>query len=234
MQAFKNLILVGTSHIAEQSILDVEEVISLEKPEVVALELDKARFYGLINKQKGRLKFTDVKYIGLKGYLFAKLGEWVEKKLGSKVGVIPGQEMLRAAEVASKNGCKIALIDQKIEVTLKNFSKEITWKEKFRFFVDIIKGIFSKKQRIKFDLRKVPDKELINKMLKQVKEKYPNFYKVLVDDRNKYMAKKLVKLMSNYSKIVVVIGAGHEEELIGEIKNLQSIDSTPNSSANSE
>ncbi len=226
MQVFQNLILVGTSHIARESIEEVERTIIKEKPEVVALELDKGRFYGLVNKQRGRLKLRDVRLIGFKGYIFAKLGEFAERKLGSSVGVSPGEEMLKAAEVASRENCKIALVDQKIEITLKNFSKEITWKEKFRFFSDLFKGFFSKKHRIKIDLRKVPEKELISKMLSYTKERYPNFYKVLVEDRNKFMAKKLEKLMKNYSKIIAVVGAGHEEEIIEEIKILQDLDST--------
>lgn len=223
MQAFENLILIGTSHIAKQSVDEVEEIISREKPDVVALELDKGRFFALANNIRGRLKFSDIKNIGFKGYLFAKFGEFAERKLGSKVGISPGDEMLKAAEIAHKHGCKIALIDQTIEVTLKNFSKEITWKEKFRFFSDIVSGLLGGKQKIKFDLTKVPDKELINKILKQVKERYPKLYKVLVDDRNKYMAKKLFGLMKNYSKIIAVVGAGHEDEIINEIKILQRI-----------
>ncbi len=221
MQAFENLILIGTSHIARESIIEVEKIIEEEKPELVALELDKGRFFALVNEEKGRLSFKDIKLIGFKGYLFAKLGEFVERKLGGKVGVSPGEEMLKAAEIATKNKCKIALIDQKIEITLKRFSKEITWKEKFRFFADIVKGVFIKKYRMSIDLSKVPDKEFIANILKQVKVRYPNFYKVLVEERNKYMAVKLVKLMKEYSKIVAVVGAGHEEEIIEEIKLLQ-------------
>ncbi|MBS3168202.1 TraB family protein [Candidatus Woesearchaeota archaeon] len=220
MRRFKNLVLVGTSHIAKQSLIEVEEVITKENPDVVALELDKQRFYALIRKEKGKLKLQHIKNIGFKGYLFAKVGEFVERKLGERVGVSPGEEMLKAAELASKQGCKIALIDQKIEITLKNFSKELTWREKFNFIVDIFKGVFSKKHRIKIDLSKVPDQEFINKMLKQVKDRYPNFYKVLVTDRNKYMAAKLSNLIPNFNKIVAVVGAGHEDEIIEEIKIL--------------
>ena len=221
MQAFQNIILVGTSHIAKKSVEEVEEIITKEKPDVVALELDKGRFYALINDVKGRINIKDIKLIGFKGFVFAKFGEFVGKKLGGKVGAKPGQEMLKAAQIATKNKCKIALIDQKIEITLKNFSNEITWKEKFRFFFEVMKSSFSKKNRIHFDLTKVPEKELIVKILKQTKERYPNFYKVLVEDRNKYMAKKLFNLMKNHSKIVAVVGAGHEEEIIEEIKSLQ-------------
>ncbi len=220
MQTFQNLVLIGTSHIAKQSLIEVEEGILKEKPEVVALELDKNRFYALANKQKSRLRIRDIKLIGFKGYLFAKVGEFVEKKLGKMVGVKPGDEMLKAAEIASKTGCKIALIDQKIEITLGNFSKELTWKEKFRFVVDFFKGLFSEKYRVKIDLTKVPEKEMITAMLKQVKERYPSFYKVLVTDRNKYMAARLAKLMENYSKIVAIVGAGHEEEIVDEVKRI--------------
>jgi len=220
MRVFQNLILVGTSHIAKESIEEVERIINKENPEVVALELDRTRYYALINKdEKKKAGLKELRAIGLKGFLFAKLGEYIEKKLGKTVGVSPGDEMLKAAEVASQNKLKIALIDQKIEVTLKNFSKEITWKEKIRFFSDIIKGFLLRK-KIKFDLNKVPDKKIIEELLKATKERYPNFYKVLVEDRNKYMAKKLDKLMKNYSKIVAVVGAGHEEEIVEEIKSL--------------
>ena len=220
MQLFQNLVLVGTSHVARQSVTEVESVILREKPSVVALELDKARFIGLMKKEKSKINLGAIRTFGFKGYVFAKVGEFAERKLGSVVGVSPGEEMLKAADVGSKLGCKIALVDQKIEITLKNFSKEITWKEKFRFIFDIFSGMFSKKKRIQFDLSKVPNEELVEKLLEHVKIRYPNFYKVLVEDRNKYMARKLFILMKEYDKIVAVVGAGHEKEIIEGIKKL--------------
>ena len=220
MQSYKNLFLIGTSHIAKESIKEVEDVISKEKPEIVALELDKVRFEGLMNKETGKIQFKHIKEIGFKGFIFAKFGQYVSKKLGKYVGVSPGSEMVKAAEIAKKNNCRIALIDQRIDITLKNFSREITWREKFRFAFDSVINIF-KKEKIQVDLNKVPDKEIIVKLLKIVKDRYPNFYKVLVDDRNKFMAKKLFILMKNYDKIVGVVGAGHEEEIIEDIKKLE-------------
>jgi len=220
MQSYKNLFLIGTSHIAKESIKEVEDVISKEKPEIVALELDKVRFEGLMNKETGKIQFKHIKEIGFKGFIFAKFGQYVSKKLGKYVGVSPGSEMVKAAEIAKKNNCRIALIDQRIDITLKNFSREITWREKFRFAFDSVINIF-KKEKIQVDLNKVPDKEIIVKLLKIVKDRYPNFYKVLVDDRNKFMAKKLFILMQNYEKIVAVVGAGHEDEILEEIKKLE-------------
>ncbi len=220
MQAFKNLILIGTSHIAAQSIEEVEEVISKEKPDVVALELDQARFYGLVNGIKGDVSLKDIRRIGFKGYVFAKVGQFAERKVGNMVGISPGDEMLKASKIAAKEGCRIALIDQRIDITLKRFSKEITWKEKFRFVSDIVKSIFSKKHRMKFDLTKVPEKELIKKILDYTKDRYPNFYKVLVEERNVFMAEKLFNLMQTQNKVVAVVGAGHEDGIIDELKRL--------------
>lgn len=216
---YKNLIIIGTSHISIESVKEVENVIGEKKPEIVALELDKPRFRALMyGGDKPGLK--DIFRIGIKGYIFSLIGAYTEKKLGKIVDVSPGSEMKRAAEVAKENGFRIALIDQGIDVTLKRFSKEITWKEKFRFLFDLIKGIF-KKEQISFDLNKVPSDEIIKKMLDHVKKRYPNVYKVLVYERNLVMAKHLYSLMGNYNHIVAVVGAGHCDDLIEEIKCLE-------------
>jgi len=82
--------------------------------------------------------------------------------------------------------------------------------------------MFSRKNKIKIDLTKVPEKEFIKQLIDQVKERYPNFYKVVIEDRNKVMAKNLYTLISknNNSKILAIIGAGHEEDLIQELKRV--------------
>lgn len=223
---YKNLTIIGTSHIAKQSLEEVEKIIEEQKPEIIAIELDKKRYYALISNVKRKVRLSDILKIGVKGYLFNIIGAWVEKKLGSIVGVEPGSEMKKAISLAKKNNAKIALIDQDIEITLSRISKEFTWKEKFRVAADILKGIFFKKSELKklgvkeLDLTKVPPQELINKLIKNVKKRYPNFYKVLIEERNQVMSKNLVNLMSNNpeKRIVAIVGAGHEEEMMKIIK----------------
>ncbi|MBI4918718.1 TraB/GumN family protein [archaeon] len=222
---YKNIILLGTSHIAKESLEKVEKVISDEKPDLVCLELDKKRLLGLLSKRtKGRLSLKDIMRIGVKGYLFSLIGGYVQEKLGKKVGIIPGSDMLHAFKVAKKNQIKIALIDQDIEVTLKKFSKAITWKEKGRFVLDLIKGLVFRKKILNFDLTRVPEEELIQKLLAEVKERYPNVYRVLVHERNVFMAKHLSEFSKNNpdKKIIAVIGAGHEKEMIKLIKRYTS------------
>ena len=210
-----NIILIGTSHISPDSLKEVKKIIESEKPDFVAIELDKKRLVALM--QKGKKKgpgLRDVKRLGFKGWVFGALGSWVERSLGKKVGVSPGDEMLTAIRCAAKSGAKVALIDRDIEVTLKRFGKALSWKEKWNFFVDIIKGIFGFSS-FKFDVSKVPSKQIIVKLLEEVKRRYPNIYRVLITERNVYMVKALTTLAKTHpdAKIVAVVGAGHEQDI---------------------
>ena len=216
---YKNLMIIGTSHIAKQSLEDVEKAIEGWKPDIVALELDNRRLYSMFRKP-GKIRLYDIKRIGIKGFIFSLIGAWAEKKLGNMVGVAPGSEMKNAVRLARKNNIKIALIDQDIEITLRRFSKSLTWKEKWNFFADILKAIFSRKDVIEFDLTKVPSKKVIKKLIEHVKERYPNVYKVLIEERNEVMANNLHKIMSEYpsKRILAIIGAGHEDDILNLIK----------------
>jgi pheromone shutdown-related protein TraB len=216
---YNNLTIIGTSHIAKQSLEEVEKAIVEDKPDIVALELDRRRLYGLF-KEPGKVRIYDIKRVGVKGFLFSLVGAWAEKKLGKVVGVAPGSEMKKAVRLAKKNKIKIALIDQDIEITLRRFSKSLTWKEKWNFFVDIVKAIFVRKKVIEFDLTKVPSKKVIKKLINHVRGRYPNVYNVLIEERNQVMAENLKKIIDIHpdKKILAIIGAGHEEDILDLIK----------------
>ena len=226
---YKNLTIIGTSHIAQQSLDEVKRAIEEEKPNIVALELDKQRLYALMSTKKEKIRLYNIFRIGVKGFLFSLIGAWAEKKLGEYVGVTPGSEMKQAIRLAKKNNMKIALIDQDIEITLKRLSKSLTWKEKWNFIVDVFKAIVLRKKEVEFDLRTVPSKKVIKKLIDKVKKRYPNIYKVLVKERNEVMAKKLARLMKDKpdDKLLAIVGAGHEEDIIDLIeRDINKIDIT--------
>jgi len=75
---YKNITIIGTSHIAKQSIEDVKNTINNEKPDIIALELDRKRLYSLVHKGEGKIRIRDIFKIGIKGYLFLKFGSWAE------------------------------------------------------------------------------------------------------------------------------------------------------------
>ncbi len=219
MIIYRNLTIIGTSHIAKESIVEVKKNINEQKPDIVALELDRLRFEALFYNKKRKTSLRDIFDIGIKGFLFNLIGAYVENKLGKMVNVKPGSEMKAAIFAAKENKADIALIDQDIRITLKSLSKAFGWKERFKFLADLIRNIF-KREKINIDLTKVPDKALVKKLTGRIKKDYPSIYKALIEDRNKVMAKNLYKLMSTDKKIIAVVGAGHEDDIIDLMKKM--------------
>ena len=223
---YLNLTLIGTSHIAKQSVNEVRTAIT-DETDIVAVELDPRRLHALMHNVKNKLSLSDITRVGLTGFLFAAIGAWAQKKLGKVVNISPGADMLAAVKEAKRKNKQVFLIDQDIAVTLNRLSMTITWKEKLRFPYDIIKAVLFRKSEMErlglkdLDLSKVPPKDLIKKLTDELRQKYPNVHKVLVAERNTIMAKKISALMQQYpdKKIVAVIGAGHEEEMLDLIRN---------------
>ncbi|MEM2915809.1 MAG: TraB/GumN family protein [Candidatus Woesearchaeota archaeon] len=213
---FKNLVIIGTSHIAAESVAEVAKAMQEEQPGIVAIELDHKRLMALLHPRNAKASWKNIRSIGFKGWLFSIIGAWVEKKLGEKVGIKPGAEMLQAVKAAKALRIPIALVDQDIEITLKRFSETLSWKEKWHLFVDVIKGLIFRRSEFSFDLSTVPSQKLIEKMIRQVRKRYPNIYRVLVTERNQIMAKNMAHLMANNpdKKVVAIVGAGHEKELL--------------------
>jgi pheromone shutdown-related protein TraB len=222
MKKYKNLTILGTSHIAVESINSVRDIIVDKRPDLVALELDRVRFNVLMHKGKRGFKLSDIRKIGIKGFIFNLIGGIIEKKLGKIVGTKPGDEMRMAVKKAREVNAEVALIDQDIRITLRKLGKRISFREKMRFLGDLLKAVFVR-QKIKFDLKKVPSKKMINDLTRKLKKRYPNVYDVLVNERNIIMGKYLYRLMQDYNNIVVVVGAGHEDDLVKEIKKWESL-----------
>ncbi|MFC1753854.1 TraB/GumN family protein [Thermoproteota archaeon] len=226
MLNFRNLWIIGTSHIARESVEEIRHFIKEQKPDIVAVELDQRRLYALLHNLKNKVSIGDIGKVGVKGLLFALFGSWAQKKLGKIVKVEPGSEMKTAVLLAREVGAKVALIDRDITITLKEFSRRLTWKERFRFVGDIFKFMFFRKREMErlgikhLDLTRVPEKKLVKKLIQEMKERYPNVHKVLVADRNKIMAHNISVLMRHQpdAKILVVIGAGHQEDILALVK----------------
>ncbi len=216
---YKNLLIIGTSHIARQSVKEINDRFSGLDPDIVCVELDHKRLHALLTDAKPDYSLSGIKRYGLQGYLFAVIAGVLQRKLGNVVGIKPGSDMLTAVNLAKSNNKQLMLIDQDIEITLKRFSKEFTFKEKMRLLWDIIRSPFSK-QKIKINLNEVPKEKLISEMMNQLKDRYPSLYNVLIHERNVVMAKNLVKIMEKNpeKKILTVIGAGHEKEMLLLIK----------------
>ncbi len=206
----KEIILVGTAHISKKSADLVKTTIETEKPDTVCVELCQSR-YDSITKKK---KWEDTKITSLirdkKAYLFLSnlLLANFEKKMGENVKVQPGSEMIEAVKTAKKEKIKIGLIDRDIQITLKRAWKTMGLIEKFKLIFILFEGMFFENEKIdEKKIEQLKKEDMLSEMLKELGQYIPNIKKVLIDERDTYLAQKIKDTKGK--KIVVVVGAGH-------------------------
>lgn len=207
----KKITIVATSHIAEQSVKKIEETVNKEKPDCIAVELDKQRYIGM--KMGGSR--PPIRELGVTTFVIFYLMKKIQTWLGKKVGILPGSEMLRAVDISQEKGIQLCFIDRNIGQTFMRI-RSISLNEKLKLVFLLVKGIilglFNRGE--KMDLTKVPDNEIINVAMEFLKKELPEFYKVLVEERDEVMSNNILKLTQNFDNIVVVIGAGHKNGIV--------------------
>ena len=219
----KELILIGTAHISKESAEFVSEVIKREKPDVVGVELCKKRYETLISKKKWRdTKITKVIKQG-KTYLFLAnliLGVF-QKRIGANIKIIPGAEMISAIKAGEKQKAKIELIDRDIQITLKRAWAKARLAEKAKLIFGVIEGLIGADEIDKDTIEKMKAKDVMAHMMEDLGKKMPCAKKVLIDERDIYIANKILLLEGN--KIVAVVGAGHIEGIKKHLRKKQNI-----------
>jgi pheromone shutdown protein TraB len=125
--------VVGTAHVSEASAREVEEVIAVERPDVVAVELDEGRFRQLKGDTPDDLDAADL----LKGNtVFQFIAYWmlsyVQSRMGERFDVKPGADMMAAIDTAEAHGIDVALVDRDIQVTIQRFWSRLSALEKLR------------------------------------------------------------------------------------------------------
>ncbi|NOQ55777.1 MAG: TraB family protein [Nanohaloarchaea archaeon] len=206
----KEIILVGTAHISKKSADLVKTTIETEKPDTVCVELCKSRYAAMTKKKKWNdTKITDLikdkkAYLFLSNLLLANF----EKKMGENVKVQPGSEMIEAIKTAKKNKIKISLVDRDIQITLKRAWKMMGLEEKFKLMFILFEGMFFENEKIdEKQIEKLKKEDMLSEMLKELGQYIPNIKKVLINERDTYLAQKIKDTKGK--KIIVVVGAGH-------------------------
>jgi pheromone shutdown-related protein TraB len=222
------IILVGTAHISKDSITEVKEAIEKYKPDIVAVELCKRRYEGIVNKDRWEntpvtslLKSNNAYFMLAQTFLSS-----IQRRLGKDQGVEPGSEMIAAINEANKKKLKIALIDRDISTTLKRAWKKMGFIEKVRLIWEFLKAIvgFEEEEIEKIDLKELMDQDIITSMMEEFGEIAPSVSEVLVHERDKYIAKKIYN-ESKKGKVIAVVGAGHLKGIKEYLeKNVNSID----------
>jgi pheromone shutdown-related protein TraB len=207
----QEIFLVGTAHVSQESVDLVQQVIANEKPDCVCVELDEKRYQALSGRK--RWESLDLKEIIKKKQLSTLLVNLIlssyQKKLGMQLGVMPGSELLQATREAEKHSIPVSLCDRDVRVTLRRAWHQTSFLKKGYLLATLLVSLFDKTEITEEKLEQLKKKDALSELMAELGEAMPVLKKVLIDERDIYLAEKIK--MSAGKKLVAVVGAGHVE-----------------------
>ncbi len=134
--------VVGTAHVSEASVEEVESVIEARRPDIVAVELDEGRYRQLRGETPENLDAGDL----LKGNtVYQFLAYWmlsyVQARLGDRFDIEPGADMKAAIDTAERLELGVALVDRDIQVTIQRFWARLSLFEKIKLAASLAVGL---------------------------------------------------------------------------------------------
>lgn len=206
------IIIVGTAHVSEKSVREVNDTISRVKPDIVAVELCRARYESIKgNVQNAQIPVKEL----LKGgkiyfYIVHMLLAHIQKKFADQMGIQPGAEMIGAIEAAEASGAQVLLIDRNVQVTLQRFWSKMGFIEKIKMMGGLIAAVLGIGGTKDIDMDTITNQDIVSVLVEEFRGTSPNAVKVLIDERDAYMARNLLRAAgTGGKKIVAVVGAGH-------------------------
>lgn len=205
----RDIILVGTAHISQDSVDTVRDVINDEQPDTVCVELDRQRFQALQDQNRWEsLNIIQVIKKGQMPFLMANLAlASFQKRMGLQTGVKPGAELAAAAETAQSHGMAVELVDRDIRTTLlRAWRKTGLWK-KMHVLATLLASMFENQKIDEEELARLRQTDTLSAMLEEMGEMLPSVKTILVDERDQYMAHHIRQAPGQ--KVVAIVGAAH-------------------------
>ncbi len=205
----KEIYLVKTAHVSKNSVEDVKKCVEEVKPDAICIELDEDRYKKLQDEDSYReqdiVKIIKDKKVGflLVNIILSSFQRRIAKSLNSE----NGGEMIEGINQAKALNIPLVLVDRSIKTTFSRIWNNLGFKEKIKLLVTIISSIFDNEEISEEDLASLKQGDALESALNDVGKQFPIMKRILIDERDQYLAMKIKNAPGN--KIVAIIGAGH-------------------------
>ena len=228
--AERKIFLIGTAHVSRRSVELVERVIRATQPNAVAVELCDSRFQAMRDPQRWRN--MDIYKVIKEGKAYVLMAQLVlasfQKRLGDQLEVKPGDEMRRAMDVSDEIKSDIVLADRDVKISLKRaWAKTGSW-SLLRILGSLITSLFADHKLDEAEIERLRQVDALESVLAEFSQYLPAVKEVLIDERDKYLAAKI--LAAPGAVIVAVVGAGHVPGIkkhLGTNVNLSDLETIP-------
>jgi len=226
----REILLVGTAHVSRESAQLVTAVIEEQQPETVCVELCASRYQSI--RQKDRWREMDIiKVIREKKALFLLSNLMLasfQKRIASKFDIQPGAEMLAAIDSAEAAGAQVHLADRDIRTTLSRTWRAMGLWSRIKVLFQFLASLGDVGEISEEDVEKMKQEDMLQSVLSEVERSFPAVRKILIDERDRYLAEKIRTAPGE--RIVAVVGAGHVAGIkayFGQPQDLAALDTVP-------
>ncbi|MEE2673578.1 MAG: TraB/GumN family protein [Myxococcota bacterium] len=220
----RRFVVVGTAHISRDSVDLVRKVIEAERPDCVCLELDAQRYEALSQEQ--RWEDLDLRDVMRRQQLATLMANLIlasyQHRLGLKLGVTPGSELLEAGRTAEELQIPVALCDRDIRVTLRRAWHSLALHRKAMLVSTFVASAFESPDLTEEELRRIRQKDVLSELMAELGEAMPALKRVLIDERDAYLAQKIRE--SEGECVVAVVGAGHVQGMLAALSVNKKVD----------
>ncbi|KAL9457571.1 hypothetical protein AB3S75_006588 [Citrus x aurantiifolia] len=204
--------LVGTAHVSKESCREVEAIIDFLKPQVVFLELCSSRV-SVLTPQNLKVPTVGemVDMWKKKHNTFGILYSWFLAKLASHLEIFPGSEFRVAFEEAMKYGGKVILGDRPVQITLRRTWEKMPLWHKIKLLYSFVFQAFflPSAEDLNRMLKEMDDVDMLTLVIQEMSKAFPTLMETLVHERDQYMSSTLLKVATEHSSVVAVVGKGH-------------------------
>lgn len=226
----KTVHLLGTAHVSQASVDEVRQTIAQLAPDVVCVELCEPRYQALTDAN--RWKNLDIFKVIREGrtlFLLANLAVGAyQRRLGAKLGVQPGAELLAAVEAAQAADIPVELIDRKVDITLKRAWARLGFFKKSQLLAAILESLVARDDVGAEQIEELKNSNNLSAMTDQLAQALPEVKTALIDERDRYMLQKIRQ--ADGRRVLAIVGAAHVPGMrgaVGEAVDLGRLDEPP-------
>jgi len=220
--------LVGTAHVSRESIEEVNGIIREERPDLICVELDDARYASIT--QKENWEKLDMVKVFREGKGFLLMANLVlagfQRRMGAELGVKPGEEMKAALDTAAELGIPHALCDREVQITLRRAWASCGLWNKSKLLATLIASAFSTEKISAEEIEELKSHSELDGMMKELADYLPSVKETLIDERDQYLAAKIwSSATTNFpasKRILAVVGAGHMQGIKANLDKIAS------------
>ncbi len=214
----KDIYLVGTAHLSNESVEDVRATVERVQPNTICVELCESRYQALTQADSwGKMDIFRVVRQKKSVFLLAQLIlTSFYRRLGEKLGIQPGAEMLAGIELAEETGAELVLADRNIEITLKRVWGYLGFWNKVKLLTQLTLGVFAHDEIDTDMIESLKKQDQLEAVMAEFAGKFPEIKRRLIDERDVYLAQGIRNAPGK--TIVAAVGAGHIPGIMKQIQ----------------